>query len=51
MNIYKILDSMTTYLSEGIAWIFRPSNDSYPAIGVQPYTGEPYTGGSDSDWW
>ncbi len=44
MNISKLFDNLIGYLSEAVARIFGPSDDAYPAIGVQPFEGEPYKG-------
>ncbi|MGK7877816.1 MAG: hypothetical protein AB4426_32285 [Xenococcaceae cyanobacterium] len=50
MGIYKLLNDIITYITEGFARIFGPNDDEYPAIGVQPFEGEPYQGASDADW-
>lgn len=42
MGIYKMLDSITSYISGAVARIFGPTDDAYPAIGIQPFTGEPF---------
>lgn len=42
MNISKLLSDMLEYVSEAAALVFSPFNDKYPAIGVQPFEGEPY---------
>ncbi len=42
MAISKILANITQYISEAAMRIFGPNDDAYPAIGVQPFTGEPY---------
>ena len=36
------LDGLTQYFVDPIARIFGPSDDNYPAIGVQPFEGEPF---------
>lgn len=38
----SVLDGMTQYFVDPIARIFGPSDDNYPAIGVQPFEGEPF---------
>ncbi|MEY3297563.1 MAG: hypothetical protein RLZZ597_823 [Cyanobacteriota bacterium] len=38
----RFLDGLTQYFVEPIARIFGPSDDNYPAIGVQPFEGEPF---------
>lgn len=40
MMVSRILQSVVQYLAEGFARIFAPSDDEYPAIGVQPFGGE-----------
>lgn len=50
MSIYRILDSMTRYISEAVTRIFGPSDDAYPATGVQPFTGEPCKPQRHADW-
>lgn len=42
MGIYRMLDSITSYISEAVARIFGPTDDAYPTIGVQPFGGEPF---------
>lgn len=42
MNISKMLSDMLGYISEAAARVFSPFDDKYPAIGVQPFEGEPY---------
>lgn len=50
MGITKIVESITLYISEAVARIFSPSDDAYPIIGVQPFSGDPYKKQSGSDW-
>ncbi len=42
MVIVKTLKNIVQYLTEGFARIFKPSDDQYPAIGIQPFEGEEY---------
>ncbi|MDH6063808.1 nicotinate phosphoribosyltransferase [Umezakia ovalisporum] len=49
MAITKVLAEMTKSISEGlqivvtdVMRIFSPSDDEYPMIGVQPFSGEIY---------
>lgn len=50
MSIYRMIDSVTRYISEAVTRIFGPSDDAYPATGVQPFTGEPFEAKHNSDW-
>ena len=50
MGIYKLFNSITQYISEAAVRIFSPSDDAYPMIGVQPFSGEPFDGNRRSDW-
>jgi hypothetical protein len=50
MAIYKILASMTQYISEAFMRIFGPTDDAYPTIGVQPFTGDPYNERTSGNW-
>lgn len=43
MNIFRMLDQTMRYLSEGATRLFSPDRDDYPKIGVQPFSGEPYS--------
>ncbi len=43
MNILKVLNDTMRYLSEGATALFSPNHDEYPNIGVQPFSGEPYS--------
>jgi hypothetical protein len=42
MGIYRLFDSMVQYITEAAARIFGPTDDAYPATGVQPFSGDPY---------
>jgi hypothetical protein len=50
MSIYKLFDSITQYISEAVVRIFSPSDDAYPATGVQPFSGEPLRETRRADW-
>ncbi len=50
MGIYKWFDNITQYISEAFFRIFSPSDDAYPATGVQPFTGEPFHENNKADW-
>lgn len=36
-------DGIFQYLAEPVGRIFGPDDDFYPAVGIQPYEGEPYS--------
>ncbi|MCW6038678.1 hypothetical protein K4A83_20725 [Spirulina subsalsa FACHB-351] len=40
MKLSQRLNQLNTYFSEAVARIFGPSDDSYPTIGVQPFSGD-----------
>ncbi|MDM9382376.1 hypothetical protein QUB80_16855 [Chlorogloeopsis sp. ULAP01] len=40
--ISKLLARLTQYITEAAIRIFGPSDDAYPNIGVQPFSGDPY---------
>jgi hypothetical protein len=40
MSIFKWLQETLQYIGEGVGRIFRPSDDEYPKIGVQPFGGD-----------
>ncbi|HEY9833150.1 MAG TPA: hypothetical protein V6D26_21535 [Stenomitos sp.] len=42
MSIFKWLKEALQYLVEGVVRIFRPSDDEYPNIGVQPFGGDSF---------
>ncbi len=48
MAITKMLASITQYISEAVMRIFGPTDDAYPTIGVQPFTGDPYKKGAET---
>lgn len=50
MGISRMIESVLQYLSEAAARIFGPSDDEYPMIGVQPFTGEPHRHEQGADW-
>ncbi|BBD69740.1 hypothetical protein NIES4072_29250 [Nostoc commune NIES-4072] len=50
MAISQIIANITQYISEAAMRIFGPTDDAYPVIGVQPFTGEPYDEHTDDNW-
>ncbi|WP_414549433.1 nicotinate phosphoribosyltransferase [Anabaena sp. CCY 0017] len=50
MAISKIFMSIMQYISEAVMRIFSPTDDAYPMIGVQPFTGERYKRGTAHSW-
>lgn len=50
MGIYRLFDSITQYISEAVVRIFSPTDDAYPIIGVQPFSGEPFHKNHRADW-
>jgi hypothetical protein len=50
MGIYKLLDSIAQYLSEAVVRIFSPTDDAYPASGVQPFSGQPFNKNKRANW-
>ncbi|NJM99572.1 MAG: nicotinate phosphoribosyltransferase [Phormidesmis sp. RL_2_1] len=49
MTFFQTLNSVFNYLAEGFYRIFSPHDDAYPATGIQPYAGTPYSKRTD-DW-
>lgn len=43
MSIFKVISAALYYLSEGATALFTPNHDQYPNIGVQPFSGDPYS--------
>lgn len=43
------LRQMFQYIAGAVNRIFSPTDDAYPATGVQPYSGDPYHGGSEAE--
>lgn len=43
MKFATAFDRLFQYFSEAISRIFGPSDDAYPATGVQPFEGEPFS--------
>ncbi|KZL51665.1 nicotinate phosphoribosyltransferase [Nodularia spumigena CS-584] len=50
MAISKTFVSIMQYVSEAVMRIFSPTEDAYPMIGVQPFTGELYKRGTAKVW-
>ncbi|WP_017296167.1 hypothetical protein [Geminocystis herdmanii] len=48
MNIMKMIEDMTKYLTEAFTRIFSPPEESVPEIGVQPFECSPYKVNSSS---
>lgn len=42
MKIITEVVNAIGYITEGSLEIFSPNHDSYPATGIQPYSGEAY---------
>ncbi len=40
MQLPKVFDRTIRYISEAVSRIFSPTDDSYPAVGIQPFEGE-----------
>ncbi|MEC4805219.1 MAG: hypothetical protein SAJ12_09480 [Jaaginema sp. PMC 1079.18] len=40
MNISIMLDRVGQYLLEAFSRIFSPTDDAYPAVGFQPFSGD-----------
>lgn len=43
MSILNAVNRAFRFVSEGLTELFRPTQDQYPDIGVQPFEGEPYS--------
>lgn len=50
MKIGKTIADVSRFLSEAFARIFSPTDDIYPPIGVQPFSGDPYDKPRHFDW-
>ena len=45
-----MIDSISQYISEAVMRIFGPSDDAYPAIGLQPFAGDSFKQRRTADW-
>lgn len=50
MKMMKLMDSINSFFAEAIARIFSASDDAYPEVGVQPYSGDPIEGEVELKW-
>lgn len=50
MGISRMVGSTVQYIIEAMTRIFGPSDDAYPAIGEQPFTGDPYKQTKNKEW-
>jgi hypothetical protein len=50
MNIPRMFASVTQYLLEAVMRIFSPGDDTFPLIGFQPFTGDPYKKSAANSW-
>ncbi len=50
MALTKLVADMTQYILLAAARIFGPDDDNYPAIGLQPFEGEPCEQWLSLDW-
>lgn len=46
MDITRWLKDSFNFIFGAVARIFGPDDDEYPAVGVQPYDGDPYSSSS-----
>ena len=47
MTLAQRIRSVFMYLAEGAYRLFSPHDDAYPATGIQPYSGTPYSKRAD----
>lgn len=40
-HLFVVIQQVIQYIAKPITRIFSPTDDQYPATGVQPFTGEP----------
>lgn len=50
MIISRMLANMMQFISEAFMRIFSPTDDAYPMIGFQPFTGVPYKKRHAAHW-
>ena len=50
MEISRIIATIAQYLFEAVVRIFGPTDDAYPLIGIQPFTGEPLNPSTADNW-
>ena len=50
MAIITRIIAITQYIFEAVIRIFAPSDDAYPIVGVQPFTGDVYKEGAAGSW-
>ncbi len=48
MTFFQTPKRVFIYLAEGFYRIFSPHDDAYPATGMQPYSGIPYSKRADN---
>jgi hypothetical protein len=46
----KLIDEFTSFFVEAFAHIFSANKDAYPNVGVQPYSGDPFSGDVELKW-
>ena len=50
MFVARTVKNIIQYITEAFIRIFSPTDDQYPAIGVQPFEGTIYNPNSRLDW-
>lgn len=50
LNLRKLFNEISEFISEAAGRIFSPSDDAYPPIGVQPFSGEPSSKETSPEW-
>ncbi|MEM8641438.1 MAG: hypothetical protein AAGG51_21865 [Cyanobacteria bacterium P01_G01_bin.54] len=49
-NLTAWMNELSDWVSRSVARLFSPTDDAYPAIGTQPFSGEPTPKFADIDW-
>ncbi len=50
MSMMEIIKNINNFIAEAVARIFSPSEDAYPSVGVQPYSGDTFSGHMKLNW-
>ena len=47
MKLFTWMQNTAQYLFDGVSRLFKATDDDYPEIGVQPFSGEPCDGSKE----
>jgi len=50
MAMMQVIENINNFVAEAVAQIFSPSDDGYPSVGVQPFSGDILSSNVGLNW-